>query len=67
MIKALKPLVMMQLKDKVDLSYLKNFKQAITKIILSILAFGIITAAYFGAFYVSKLFRIFHLVAIIPV
>lgn len=67
MIKALKPLVMMQLKDKVDLSYLKNFKQAITKIVLSILAFGIITAAYFGAFYVSKLFRIFHLVAIIPV
>ncbi|MBQ2864287.1 MAG: hypothetical protein IJE91_02340 [Clostridia bacterium] len=67
MIKALKPLVMMQLKDKLDLSYLKSFKQTITKVILSILAFAIITVAYFALFYVSKLFRIFHLVAIIPV
>ena len=65
--KSLKPLVMMQLKDKLDLSYLKTFKTALTKIVLSILAFGIITAAYFAAFYVSTLFRIFHLVAIIPV
>ena len=35
MVKALKPLVMMQLKDKIDLSFLKSKKQTITKVILS--------------------------------
>ena len=67
MIKALKPLVMMQLKDKLDLGYLKNKKEAITKIVLSILAFVVITAVIYVLFTLSKMFNIFHLISIIPV
>ena len=67
MVKAIKPLVMMQLKDKIDLSYLKSKKQTISKVILSVLAFAIITAVIFVLFYVCKLLKIFHLIAIIPV
>ena len=44
--KTLKPLVMMQLKDKLDFSFLKSTKQTIAKIILSILAFGVVTGAF---------------------
>ena len=67
MIKALKPLVMMQLKDKLDFSFLKSTKQTIAKIILSILAFGVVTGVIFALLYLSKTFNIFHLIAIIPV
>ena len=56
----------MQLKDKIDLSYLKSKKQAITKIILSILAFVLITAVIFVLLYLCKLFKILHLIGIIP-
>ncbi len=66
MLKLIRPLVMMQLKDKIDLSYLKSKKQAIIKITLSILAFILITAVIFLLLYFSKLLRIFHLVDIIP-
>lgn len=45
----LKTLVLMQLKDKVDFSYLRSFKKTIFKIVLSILKFAIITGLiYFG-------------------
>lgn len=67
MIKALKPLVMMQLKDKLDLSYLKSKKQAITKITLAIVSFIVVTAAIYLFLYVSKLLKLFHLVDIVPI
>lgn len=67
LIKSLKPLVMMQLKDKIDLSFLKSKKQTISKIILSICAFAVITAVIYGLLYVAKMLKIFHLVDIIPV
>jgi len=67
MVKAIRPLVMMQLKDKIDLSYLKSKKQTISKVVLSILAFAIVTAVIYVLFYVSKLLKVFHLIAIIPV
>ena len=67
MTKVLKPLIMMQLKDKLDLGYIKNKKQAIIKILLSIIAFGLITAVIFALLYVSKLLKIFHLIDIIPI
>ena len=66
MLKKLKPLVMMQLKDKIDLSYFKSKKQTIAKVILSVLAFAIITATIYGLFYIARLLKIFHLVDIIP-
>lgn len=65
--KALKPLVMMQLKDKIDFSFLKSKKQTISKIVLSVLGFVLITAVIFVLFYVSKLLKLFHLINIIPV
>ena len=67
MFSALKPLVLMQLKDKVDLSYLNSKKDAIRKVGLSIAGFAVITALIFLLFYLSKLLRLFHLIAIIPV
>lgn len=67
MIKKLKPLVMMQLKDKIDFSFMKSKKQLITKIILSILSFALITGIIFALLFVSKLLKLFHLVDIVPV
>ena len=67
MIKKLKPLVMMQLKDKIDFSFMKNKKKLITKIILSILSFALITGIIFALLFVSKLLKLFHLVDIVPV
>ena len=67
MFKALKPLVMMQLKDKIDLSYLKNTKKAITKIVFTIFGFAAITAFIVGLLFAGKFLKIFHLAGIIPV
>lgn len=67
MFSSLKPLVLMQLKDKLDLSYLNSKKDTIRKIGLSIGSFAIITALIYVLFYVAKLLRLFHIVAIIPV
>lgn len=66
MTKTLKPLVMMQLKDKLDFSFLKSKKQTITKVILSIIAFVAVTAGIYLLLYFGKLLKIFHLADIIP-
>lgn len=66
MIKALKPLVMMQLKDKLDFSFLKSTKQTIAKIILTILAFGVVTGAFFGFFFLADFLNIFSMSMAIP-
>lgn len=50
--KNLKTLVAMQLKDKINLSFLKSKKQSIFKIVLSILKFVIVTAVFYFAFYI---------------
>lgn len=67
MIGALKPLVMMQLKDKIDLSFLHSKKQTISKVVLSILALVVITVAIYFVFWACKFLNIFSLVAIVPV
>lgn len=67
LIKKLKPLVMMQLKDKIDLSFLKSKKQTIAKVVLSICGFVAITAVIYALLFVARLLNIFHLVDIIPV
>ena len=48
----LKTLTLMQLKDKIDMSYMKRAKSAIYKVIMSILKFGIITAFIYIMFYI---------------
>lgn len=61
--KNLKTLVWMQLKDKIDTSFLASKKTIIFKVVLTILKFAIITALiYLGLYLVDYL----HLVAILP-
>ena len=61
MVKALRPLVMMQLKDKMDLSYLKSTKQTIAKVVLSVLAFVLITAVIFLLLFFGKFLKIIYI------
>ena len=63
----LRPLVMMQLKEKIDVSFLKTFKSAVTKIVFSILGFAAVTAVCYGFFAVAKMLRLFSLAGFIPV
>lgn len=67
MSKFLKPLVMMQLKDKIDMSFLQSKKKTISKVVLSVASIAIITAVIYLLLYVSKLLKLFHLIDIIPV
>lgn len=56
--KQLKPLVLMQLKDKLDLAYLKSKKATIFKVVLTILKFVLITAVIYLGFYLLDYLRI---------
>ena len=61
----LKPLMMMQLKDKLDFSFLKNKKKTLFKIIFSILTFVILTAVIFLAFRLVIMLGLFSFVKIL--
>ena len=61
--KGLMTLVLMQLKDKLDLSYRKTVKSRIFKVVLSVLKFAVITAVFFLGFYVLGML---HLVSFQP-
>ena len=54
----LKTLILMQLKDKMDFSYLKSLKKSIFKVVLSILKFALITGVIYVAFSVLDMFQI---------
>ena len=62
----LRTLVMMQLKEKVDLSCFKKFKSGVTKIVFTILQFVGVTALAFAFFYATKFLRLFSLTGAIP-
>lgn len=62
----LKTLVLMQLKDKIDFSFLKSTKQTIFKIVLSIIKFAVITGLIFLGFYVLSYLRLTSLLPGIP-
>ena len=53
----------MQIKDKIDLSYLKSKKSTIFKIVLSVIKFAVITAAFWLGFFVLGML---HLVSLQP-
>lgn len=57
--KHLKSLVAMQLRDKVDLSFIKDKKEAIRTIVFSILKFAIITAIVYVILYLCNVVGIF--------
>lgn len=67
MTKSLNALVMMQLKDKIDLSFIHSKKQLISKIILSVLSIIAVTAVIYLLFMISKMLNIFSLVDMVPV
>ena len=56
--KGLNVLVMMQLKDKLDLSFLRNKKDSIFKIVFAIIKFLIITGAIYLGFYLLSYLRL---------
>ncbi|MGN0798582.1 MAG: hypothetical protein ACI4L7_03375 [Christensenellales bacterium] len=62
----LKTLVMMQLKDKLDLSFAKSVKQTIFRIVFSLLKFAVITAVILLAFYFLSVLRLTSLNSGIP-
>ena len=62
----IKTLVIMQLKDKLDLGFIKDKAQLIRKIVFFVLRFAIVTALSYGLFYLSAFLRIFHNSPYIP-
>ncbi len=64
--KGLKTLVMMQLKDKLDLSFAKSAKQTIFRVVFSLLKFASITAIIYLAFYFLSTLRLTSLNKGIP-
>lgn len=56
----------MQIKDKIDFSFLKSTKNTIFKIVFTILKLAIITAIIYLAFYLLSFFRLVSLTAGIP-
>lgn len=62
----LKALTMMQLKDKVDMSYLKSTKKTIFKVVLSVVKFAIITALIWVGFFLLDFLNLVSLLPGIP-
>ena len=61
-----KTLFMMQLKEKIDLSFLKSKKQTLFKIVFSILGFALITAFAYLVLWLCQLLNIFSAINHIP-
>lgn len=62
----LKPLVMMQLRDKLDFSFANSTRSLILKIAVEILKFVAVTAVFYLLFFVCKLLGVFRPAGIIP-
>ncbi len=62
----LKALTMMQLKDKIDMSYLKSTKKTIFKVVLNVLKFAIITALIWVGFFLLDFLNLVSLLPGIP-
>ena len=64
--RSLKTLVAMQLKEKMDMSYLKSQRKTLFKAVWFFIEFVVITAMIALLFYVVRLFGIFSLVKDVP-
>lgn len=64
--KVLKTLVMMQLKDKLDLSFVKSKRGLIFKIVLSVVKLVAVTAVFYLLFFVCNLLGVFYPRGYIP-
>ena len=65
--RTLSTLVKMQLKEKMDMGYLRSTRKLIFKAVWLLVEFAAITALIYLAFYFMKLFRLFSLANDIPV
>ncbi len=65
--RVLTTLVKMQLKEKMDMSYLRSTRRLIFKIVWLLAEFAAITAVLFVVFYLLKLLSIFSLVHDVPI
>ena len=65
-LRKLKTLVMMQLKDKLDLSFVKSARSTIIKVVLTILKLAIATALFYLLFFGCNLLSVFYPVGYIP-
>ena len=63
----LKPLVMMQLKDKIDFSFLKSKKKTITKTVFTILGFVAVIAVCYLLFTLCGTLNLFSLLPTVPI
>lgn len=64
--KGLKTLCLMQLKEKIDFSFLKSRKQTIFKVVLTLLKFALITAIIYLGLYIVGYLRLVSLLPGIP-
>ena len=62
----LKTLCKMQLKDRINLSFLKSVKQTIFKVVLSLLKFVLITVVIYFGFYILSYLRLVSLLPGVP-
>ena len=65
-LKKLKTLVLMQLKDKIDMSFLRSKKRTILKLVVSVLLLALITGAIYVLLMFSSRLHFFSLLSIIP-
>ena len=65
-VRALWTLTIMQLKEKMDVAYLRSFKKTLFHVIFAILEFAAITAVCYLLFWAAKLFNVFDLAGLIP-
>lgn len=64
--KNLKTLVLMQLKDKLDLSFTKSVRSTIIKVVTSVIKLAAVTAVFYLLFFVCNLLAIFRPTGVIP-
>ena len=65
-LKNLKTLVAMQLRDKLDMSFVRSVRSLIIKIVLYILQIAVVTAAFYLLFYLSIRLKVFSLLGSLP-
>ncbi len=66
-LKNLITLVVMQLKEKMDLSYLGNFRKTLFKAVYFAIEFIVVTVLCYFLFYFCKVFKVFSLADDVPV
>ena len=65
-LKKLKTLVMMQLRDKLDLSFVRSVRSTIIKVVLSILKLAVVIAIFYLLFMVCNMLSVFRPAGYIP-